>query len=75
MSDELLIHASSNGDCWFLVRDAADPKRLRVRHQPNRASGGLASLVDVEQFLAEGHGPQHEALQRHLEQLGYLPLK
>lgn len=74
MSDEVLIHASSNGDRWFLVRDAADPKRLRVRHQPNCASGGQASLVDVEQFLAEGHGPQHEALKRHLEQLGYLPL-
>lgn len=75
MSDEVLTHATSNGDRWFLVRDDANPKRLRVRHQPNRASGGQASLVDVEQFLAEGHGPQHDALQRHLQQLGYLPLK
>jgi hypothetical protein len=74
MSDEVLIHASSNGDRWFLVRDDVDPQRLRVRHQPNRASGGQASLVDVDQFLAEGHGPQHEALKRHLEQLGHLPL-
>ena len=74
MSDEILIHASSNGDRWYLVRDDADPKRLRVRHQPNLASGGRATTVEVDEFLAQGHGPQHEALQRHLQQLGFLPL-
>jgi hypothetical protein len=35
-----------------------------VRHQPNRASGGRSSIVEVSEFLSEGHGPQHEALLR-----------
>ena len=74
MSGEILVHASSNGDRWFLVRDDGDPQRWRVRHQPNRASGGRATTVDVAEFLAEGHGPQHDAIQRHLQQLGYGPL-
>jgi hypothetical protein len=33
---------------------------------PNRASGGQSSLVEVADFLSEGHGPQHEALLRLL---------
>jgi hypothetical protein len=33
-----------------------------VRHQPNLASGGKSSVIDVSAFLSEGHGPQHEAL-------------
>jgi hypothetical protein len=74
MSDETLVYASSNGDRWYLVLDDADPERLRVRHQPNRASGGRATTVDIDEFLAEGHGPQHEALQRHLQRLGFVPL-
>jgi hypothetical protein len=73
MSQEnILIYASPNGDCWYLVRDP-DPERLSVRHQPNRASGGQSTVLGIEGFLAEGHGPQHEALCRHLEQLGYVP--
>jgi hypothetical protein len=74
MAEDLLVHASSNGDRWYLVRDDADPERLRVRHQANAASGGRSSIVDVDEFLAEGHGPQHEALHRHLQQLGIIPL-
>jgi hypothetical protein len=74
MSDETLVYASSNGDRWYLVRDDADPERLRVRHQPNRASGGRATTVEIDEFLAEGHGPQHEALQHHLQRLGFVPL-
>ncbi|HVT29843.1 MAG TPA: hypothetical protein VHE81_17630 [Lacipirellulaceae bacterium] len=73
MFDEILIHASSNGDRWYLARDSADPARWKVRHQPNRASGGRATIVDIREFLAEGQGPQHEALQRHLQQLGHVP--
>lgn len=74
MAEDLLIYASSNGDRWYLVRDNADAERLRVRHQPNPASGGRSSTVDVDEFLAEGHGPQHEALNHHLQQLGIIPL-
>jgi hypothetical protein len=62
-----------NGDRWYLVPDNADPEQWKVRHQPNRASGGRPTTVDIGEFLAEGQGPQHEALQRHLRQLGHVP--
>jgi hypothetical protein len=39
---------------------------MYVRHQPNRASGGQSLRIEVEDFLSEGHGPQHEALLRLL---------
>ncbi|MGU3541098.1 hypothetical protein [Methylobacterium sp. A54F] len=59
-----LIHASSNGDCWFLVRGTA-PDAVSVLHEPNAPSGGAASSVPVARFLAEGRGgPEHQALLR-----------
>jgi hypothetical protein len=67
--EQRVIYRSSNGDQWFLVRDAAS-KRVLVRHQPNRASGGRASLTEIDVFLSEGHGPQHEALLRLLRDAG-----
>src|SRR5690349_5997005 len=57
------LYRSSNGDCWYLVREPGSEKML-VRHQPNRASGGSSSLICIEDFLAEGHTPQQEALLR-----------
>jgi hypothetical protein len=73
MSQEMiLIYASSNGDRWYLVRDA-DPERLSVHHQPNRASGGQPTVIGIAEFLAEGCGPQQEALRRHLDQLAVEP--
>jgi len=57
------LYRSSNGDCWYLVREPGS-ERMLVRHQPNRASGGSSSLICVEDFLAEGHSPQQEALLR-----------
>jgi len=57
MPDEIAFYKSSNGDRWYLLTDAQ-----LVRHEPNRASGGKASMASVDEFLAEGHGPQHEAL-------------
>src|SRR3982751_1972352 len=60
------LYRSSNGDCWYLVREP-EAERMFVRHQPNRASGGSSSLICVEDFLAEGHGPQQEALLRVME--------
>jgi len=74
MAEDLLIHESSNGDRWYLVRDDSDPKRLSVRHEPNSASGGRPSIVDVHEFLSAGQGPQQEALHHHLQQLGIIPL-
>src|SRR4051812_30193497 len=55
------LYRSSNGDCWYLVREPGS-ERMFVRHQPNRASGGCSSLISIEDFLAEGHTPQQEAL-------------
>src|SRR3954451_17576852 len=62
-SPEQVVYRSSNGDCWHLVREPGS-ERMLVRHQPNRASGGSSSLICVEDFLAEGHSPQQEALLR-----------
>jgi len=62
---EKVFYSSSNGDQWYLVQEPG-AERMYVRHQPNRGSGGQSSLVDVEDFLSEGHGPQHEALLRFL---------
>jgi hypothetical protein len=63
------VYRSSNGDQWYLVLDT---EGMRVRHQPNAASGGRPSLTDVSAFLSEGHGPQQEALVRLLNDVGYL---
>ena len=62
---EKTIYRSPNGDQWYLVEEPGS-EQLFVRHQPNRASGGQSSLIEVADFLAEGHGPQHEALLRLL---------
>ena len=62
---EKLIYRSPNGDQWYLVEESGS-ERVLVRHQPNRASGGRSSLMEVADFLAEGHGSQHEALLRLL---------
>jgi len=62
---EKTIYRSPNGDQWYLVEEPGS-ERMFVRHQPNRASGGQSSLIEVADFLAEGHGPQHEALLRLL---------
>ena len=63
------IYRSSNGDQWYLVLDT---EGMSGRHQPNAASGGRPSLTDVSAFLSEGYGPQHEALVRLLNDVGYL---
>jgi hypothetical protein len=64
---ETELYRSSNGDKWILVGEPGSNAAL-VRHQPNRSSGGQASLMSATDFLAEGHGPQHEALLRLIEE-------
>ena len=56
-----MLYCSSSGDCWYLVRDG---ERVFVRHEPNVASGGRASYIELETFLAGGHGPEQQALLR-----------
>jgi hypothetical protein len=63
------FYRSPNGDQWYLVQEPG-AERMYVRHQPNRASGGQSLRIEVEDFLSEGHGPQHEALLRLLGKNG-----
>jgi len=57
-----LFCSSSNGDRWLLVPDPASGRSL-VRHEPNRASGGSAADIEIDDFfLRDGQGPQHIAL-------------
>lgn len=60
-----LIYRSSNGNSWTLTRDPATGAAA-VMHSPNPQSGGQASYIATDKFLAEGaNGPEHQAL-RHL---------
>jgi hypothetical protein len=56
------LYRSSNGDSWSLVRDDASG-RPQVLHQPNRASGGRESRIEIGDFLIRDvHGPQQVEL-------------
>jgi hypothetical protein len=57
------LYHSSNGDRWFLVREANSGRPL-VLHEPNKASGGDTSLTNISEFLVRGHGPEQEELLR-----------
>jgi hypothetical protein len=54
------LYHSANGDTWSLCRNESG--HLSVVHEPNRASGGKSSSVDVATFLAKGKGPEQQAL-------------
>jgi hypothetical protein len=61
---ERTLYASENGDRWSLVRET-DSGRVLVRHQPNLASGGRASEMEVGAFLVQGGmGPEKQELLR-----------
>ena len=56
------FYTSSNGDCWLVVK-AGNDDEIFVRHEPNQASGGQASEVDIATFIAHGIGsPESKAL-------------
>ncbi len=57
------LYSSSNGDLWFLVSESRSG-RVFIRHEPNVASGGDASLTEVSEFLSQNHGPEHTELLR-----------
>jgi hypothetical protein len=55
------IYSSSNGDRWFLARDAVNGHAYII-HDPNQASGGKRTQVEVGTFLKDGgHRPEHHA--------------
>ncbi|MGY4291736.1 hypothetical protein ACVWXO_011002 [Bradyrhizobium sp. LM2.7] len=57
------LYCSSNGDRWYLVRDA---ERVSVVHVPNVPSGGRTEKLEIREFLARGGGggPEHQELLR-----------
>jgi hypothetical protein len=56
------LYRSANGDRWSLIRD---DEKVLVLHEPNAASGGKTSLIEVGDFLVrDAHGPQHAELLR-----------
>jgi hypothetical protein len=57
------LYRSPSGDTWHLIRDAGSG-RVLVRHQPNMASGGQASDIEIVDFLKSGRGPEHQELLR-----------
>ena len=56
------LYHSSNGDRWLLVRDD-DSGEVFVTHQPNAASGGRSTDIEIGTFLSQGRlGPEHQSL-------------
>jgi hypothetical protein len=63
------FYRSSNGDRWQLLHDTATGRRV-VRHEPNLASGGQVTDVDVKLFLDRtGSSPENMALRDLLGKL------
>jgi len=57
------LYRSSSGDRWQLAREP-DSGRVFVLHEPNVASGGRTTHVEISAFLAAGRGPEHQELLR-----------
>jgi len=68
MAAETLIYKGANGDEWYLE---ADSERMLVRYQ-SRRRGGHSSVMDLNDFVSDGHGPEREALRGLLHEIGYL---
>jgi hypothetical protein len=55
------LYTSSSGDGWYLCRGRAG--KIFIFHEPNAASGGKPSEIDLGTFLAKGNqGPEQQAL-------------
>jgi hypothetical protein len=62
------LYTSTNGDAWTLCRNRNGD--VVVFHQPNRASGGKPSEIDLGSFLAKANqGPEHQALRQLIGEL------
>jgi len=62
------LYTSSSGDSWYLCRGRNGD--VVVSHEPNAASGGKSSQVDLGSFLARGnHGPEHQSLRQLIAEL------
>jgi hypothetical protein len=64
MSMTRALYHSANGDRWSLARDS-DSGDVFVIHEPNAASGGRTSRIEIGFFLASGgQNPEHKELLR-----------
>lgn len=62
------LYSSSNGDTWSLCRNRHG--HVVVLHEPNPASGGKPSEIDLGAFLApRNNGPEHQALRELISEL------
>jgi hypothetical protein len=62
------LYTSSSGDMWSLSRNRDGD--VVVLHQPNRASAGKSSEIDLSTFLAkQNQGPEHNALRQLIGEL------
>ena len=58
------LYASPNGDRWYLAR-YLESGRVFVTHQPNLASGGKETTIELGEFLSRpGNPPEQQALVR-----------
>lgn len=58
------LYRSENGDRWLLIDDS-ESSRVFVRHEPNLASGGQVSDIEIGAFLTgAGRGPERQELLR-----------
>ena len=62
------LYSSPNGDKWFLARDPANGGAF-VRHEPNGASGGQITDMQIPAFLSGPRHPEQEALLRLIDNL------
>jgi hypothetical protein len=59
-----LLYSSPNGDQWYLAKEA-EAGRVFIVHEPNTASGGRVSQIELGSFMnRSGHGPEHQELVR-----------
>lgn len=67
MAAKRAFYKSENDDTWCLAVDT-DTYRAVIVHEPNKASGGKLSQIDITSFLARGKGPEQQALVRLMEE-------
>ena len=68
-SERREFYHASNGDSWHLCREAL---HVAVVHEPNEASGGRPSVIELSTFLKpDNQGPEHQALRALIGTLVY----
>jgi hypothetical protein len=73
MPERRELYRSPNGDTWFLGREPTNGNAFII-HQPNAASGGRLSHIELGEFLRGGmKGPEQQALLRLIGTLVDVP--